>query len=290
MRKNVRWALGLALCCAAPACVLSTESVPGPGPWEAVDEGVSYVGGFVGINTLAPQHPLEVVGDAKAQRFRIDEDAYLAANGTDNIALYSAGKARLTAKADGTVLVSESDAVNDLEVVGHAALTSLTVSGVCVGPCTSDVRLKTNVAPLDGALARLLRLRGVTFDWKDPEAHGERERGTQTGFLAQEVEAEFPEWVTDGKDGYKRLHIRGFEALAVEALRSIDRHGRALAARVTALEEANARLAAEARAARESSARVAGMAAELAAERSARVKLEARLAALEAALQNPRAP
>ncbi len=84
----------------------------------------------------------------------------------------------------------------------------------------SDARLKTNVAELDGALAKLLELRGVTYQYKDPAAIHELE-GEQTGFLAQEVERVFPEWVETGADGYKRLSIRGFEALTVEALREL---------------------------------------------------------------------
>ena len=31
--------------------------------------------------------------------------------------------------------------------------------------------------------------------------------------IAQEVEQVFPDWVETGKDGMKRLSIRGFEAL-----------------------------------------------------------------------------
>lgn len=84
----------------------------------------------------------------------------------------------------------------------------------------SDARLKTNVAELDGALAKLLELRGVTYEYKDPAAIHELE-GEQAGFLAQEVERVFPEWVESGADGYKRLSIRGFEALTVEALREL---------------------------------------------------------------------
>lgn len=84
----------------------------------------------------------------------------------------------------------------------------------------SDSRLKTNVAELDGALAKLLELRGVTYEYRDPAAIHELE-GEQAGFLAQEVERVFPEWVETGADGYKRLSIRGFEALTVEALREL---------------------------------------------------------------------
>src|SRR5687768_5367909 len=58
----------------------------------------------------------------------------------------------------------------------------------------SDVRLKRNVSTLEGSLDKLLKLRGVTFEWKDPAKHVGR-FGVQTGFIAQEVEKVFPDWV-----------------------------------------------------------------------------------------------
>jgi hypothetical protein len=66
----------------------------------------------------------------------------------------------------------------------------------------------------------LLQLHGVTFEYKDPTAIHELP-GQQTGMIAQEVEKVFPEWVETGRDGMKRLSVRGFEALAIEALREL---------------------------------------------------------------------
>ncbi|MDO9712893.1 tail fiber domain-containing protein [Paracraurococcus lichenis] len=84
----------------------------------------------------------------------------------------------------------------------------------------SDERLKKDVAPVEGALGKLLRLRGVRFAWRDPTTAGGY-AGIETGLLAGEVEKVFPEWVETGPDGYKLLNIRGFEALVVEALREL---------------------------------------------------------------------
>jgi hypothetical protein len=41
------------------------------------------------------------------------------------------------------------------------------------------------------------------------------------GLVAQEVEKVFPDWVESGPDGYKRVTVRGLEALVVEALRQL---------------------------------------------------------------------
>jgi hypothetical protein len=84
----------------------------------------------------------------------------------------------------------------------------------------SDRRLKTNVKPLSGSLDKLLKLRGVSFQWKEPEKYGKL-TGTQVGLVADEVEEVFPDWVGVDSTGYKTLTIRGFEALAIEALREM---------------------------------------------------------------------
>jgi hypothetical protein len=112
--------------------------------------------------------------------------------------------------------------------------------------CTSDVRLKKNVAPLTGALDQLLKLKGVTFEWKEPSEHEHeagRGLGTQTGFIAQDVEKVFPNWVKQegytAPDGqkYRTLELRQIEALEVESIRALKAENDALTARVRALEE-----------------------------------------------------
>lgn len=83
-----------------------------------------------------------------------------------------------------------------------------------------DQRLKKNIRPLTKALERLLRLKGVAFEWREPEKYGNLV-GQQIGLIAQEVEKVFPGWVGTDEEGFKDLTIRGFEALTVEALKEI---------------------------------------------------------------------
>ncbi|HMC32215.1 MAG TPA: tail fiber domain-containing protein, partial [Candidatus Angelobacter sp.] len=102
---------------------------------------------------------------------------------------------------------------------------SLTVNGVITATqvpffVASDLRLKTNVEPLRDALGKLLQLRGVSFEWKDPVKMGGA-AGPQLGMIAQEVEKVFPHWVIDGPQGYKVLGAPGFEALVIEAMREL---------------------------------------------------------------------
>ena len=65
-------------------------------------------------------------------------------------------------------------------------------------PTSSDSRLKANVEQIKGALASLLSLRGVRFDWD--QAHGTQRsypEGRHIGVIGQDVEAAFPEVVSE---------------------------------------------------------------------------------------------
>lgn len=86
---------------------------------------------------------------------------------------------------------------------------------------SSDARLKKGVVGIESALDSLLQLRGIRFEWKDPESQGNM-TGPQLGMVADEVEKVFPHWVEEDPDGYKSLTFRGFEALTVEALRELN--------------------------------------------------------------------
>ncbi|MDO7851772.1 tail fiber domain-containing protein, partial [Hymenobacter convexus] len=84
----------------------------------------------------------------------------------------------------------------------------------------SDQRFKTNVRPIGSALASVLALRGVRYDWN---ALGVRHGGTagapQVGLLAQEVEKIYPELVSTDKDGYKAVNYAQLTPVLIEALK-----------------------------------------------------------------------
>jgi len=126
---------------------------------------------------------------------------------------------------------------------------------------SSDARLKENVQPIDGreALDTLSRLRGVTFEWINPEEHS---AGTRAGLIAQEVEAVFPDWIEEreaqGNDvdlipeeeKAKAVHFpHDFNAYVIEAVKALDAENQALSeiveeqdAAIDALQQQNADL------------------------------------------------
>ena len=80
---------------------------------------------------------------------------------------------------------------------------------------TSDLRLKTNIATLENSLESVLKLRGVTFNWKKAE-DGKK----QYGFIAQEVEEVFPDLVGTDSNGYKTLNYSGVIPVLTEAIKT----------------------------------------------------------------------
>ncbi len=93
---------------------------------------------------------------------------------------------------------------NDITVAGSVTATSFIY--------TSDVRLKDNIVPLSGALAKVKSLQGISFSWKDS---GQAE----IGFIAQDVEKIVPELVVTGNDGLKAVKYGNIVALLVEAVK-----------------------------------------------------------------------
>ena len=80
---------------------------------------------------------------------------------------------------------------------------------------TSDARLKENVVPADGFLARVKELNVVHYDYKNREAQEHQ----VLGLLAQEVLPHFPELVSrDDEDGYMGLDYSGFGVVAIRAI------------------------------------------------------------------------
>ena len=91
----------------------------------------------------------------------------------------------------------------------------------------SDARLKTNIAPLPASrgLSAVTRLDPVTYNWRDAE----RGTRTQIGFIAQNVQALFPELVTRTSstttytpDGTLTLNYDGFIPPLIKAVKELN--------------------------------------------------------------------
>jgi endosialidase-like protein len=115
----------------------------------------------------------------------------------------------------------------------------------------SDRRLKRDIAILPNALSQVQRLRGVTYHWnekglvyhikdiektwksttgsvEDDRALWAKKRaetvseitGLKIGFVAQELEEVFPQWVRE-EDGIKKIDTKELDAVLVEAVKEL---------------------------------------------------------------------
>jgi len=164
--------------------------------------GKSYFEGRVGMGTTSPTSQLHVNSPADVDPLRIQLN----------------GATKFAVKRNGYVAVGSNLLPSyQFEVAGDGTAGK---PGGGSWSNSSDARLKKNIRHLKDSLSRLMRLHGVTFEYKDPETINELP-GTRIGMIAQEVEKVFPDWVSVGGHGYKTLTFRGFEALTVEALREL---------------------------------------------------------------------
>ncbi len=86
----------------------------------------------------------------------------------------------------------------------------------------SDRRLKKNIAPLKSPLDKVSGLQGVTFEWKEAQWLNDDLRKTrQIGLVAQDVEKNLPELVSEDLAGYKAVSYTKLTAVLVEAVKEL---------------------------------------------------------------------
>lgn len=183
-------------------------------------------GGDVGIGTTTPEERLSVIGGIKVDQAGTNNGDLNAAikfgagatgegiaskrtsggnqNGLD---FYTNSTNRLSIANGGNVGIGMTSPSYKLDVNGVIRCTALTQA--------SDVRLKTDIRTLSGSLDSVMKLRGVSFDWKDagyPE-------GRQIGVIAQEVEKVFPELVSRDADGYESVAYDKLIPVLIEAMK-----------------------------------------------------------------------
>ena len=198
----------------------------------------------IGIDAPAPDLALDVrggIGSSQGPAF-VRLLGSVLSDGGDDILRIRSGGATVAFDGGDRIGIGTAAPVATLDVNGDAVFASdVTINGDLYlnggfWPL-SDARTKEQVAPLEHALETLLKLRGVSFVWR-PEF--DKDGRPQVGMLADDVESVLPQWVQPGPDGYKRLNTRGFEGLAIEAMRELDRRigqSEMMAARLEALEQ-----------------------------------------------------
>jgi hypothetical protein len=139
------------------------------------------------------------------ERMRITSGGQLAINTTSSVAGNASAKfvVKGASGADvGEVQVATNGTLAfDFRNSSGTQAGSITVNASTVAYNTSsDYRLKENVVPMAGALAKVLELNPVTYTWKVDGSAGE-------GFIAHELQAVCPEAVSGEKDATQKRQV-----------------------------------------------------------------------------------
>ena len=112
---------------------------------------------------------------------------------------------------------------------------------------SSDRRLKKNIKPIKNALPKILKLNGVSFNWKDhenaPQWTKDKYFGDPSGSLkdvgiiAQEVEEVLPEVTRDRHDGFKAVDYEKIVPLLIEGIKDQQSQINELKNKITKLEK-----------------------------------------------------
>ena len=143
-------------------------------------------------------------------------------SGVESIVDVTAGgmtDAELFAKViaqDGPGSGLNADLLDGNHAITFAQLAGATFTGTVTAPnfvSSSDARLKSDIAPISDALAKVQALTGVTFTMAGGETR-------QMGLIAQEVQAVAPEAVVEA-EGILRLAYGNLIGLLVEAIKDL---------------------------------------------------------------------
>ena len=151
-----------------------------------------YIGGDGNQNTL-------VFKTSTTEKMRIDSSGNLLVGTTSQpVSTYRQVIQYAGNVGQGGIMFNDIDGSQTFEACyfrkdgGQRGYIRVTTSGTTYAT-VSDYRLKTDAAPMTGALSKVMALNPCTYKWKETGKDGQ-------GFIAHELQAVVPECVTGEKD------------------------------------------------------------------------------------------
>lgn len=184
---------------------------------------VAIKGGFLGVGTVDPKGALHASGDLilglDQNNKKFIFHSRTNANG-DYLNITSDDAAGNWAWSNGIILMRTGQVIIGGGTPGTHRL-YVTGTAYSTGGWTgSDFKWKKNITPLKETLSEVLKLQGVTYDWRTDEYPGSGfDSGTQVGLIAQDVEKVFPLLVKTDTDGSKAVAYEKLSAILVEAVK-----------------------------------------------------------------------
>lgn len=222
---NTNSRLGIAT--ATPGTRLQVNGNMAVGSFSTAPANGIAVSGSVGIGTTAPADLLHLANTSGNSKVRVEgssgnssvefrtgstyvgafganhDDGYLFIYQGDNISF-----------RNGKVGIGNTDPVVKLDITAGSGRVQSPFSWLV----NSDIRYKTNITTLASSLNKVLAIRGVRYDLKD-EPNVIEGNGRYIGFIAQELETQFPEFVVTDSSGYKSVAYDKMTAVLVEAIK-----------------------------------------------------------------------
>jgi hypothetical protein len=145
--------------------------------------------------------------DVLAERMRIDSDGGVRINNTSNATFSAQLNTQFTTgfQCGMYLKVTNTSSSQSMMIFGNTnndAVGSISTNGSATSYATSsDYRLKQDIAPMTGALAKIALLKPVTYKWKVDGSDGE-------GFIAHELAEVCPNAVNGEKDAVQTVEIK----------------------------------------------------------------------------------
>ena len=146
----------------------------------------------------------------------------------------------ITVSPSGNFGIGTTNPNDKLDVVGDIDATGCIQtddSGTIGGTCVSDHRLKSQITYLSNSLEKVVLLKPAYYIWNEEHYKITSQHMMSVGLIAQEVEEVFPQFVTTGEDGYKRVRYDiELQMHVIQAVKELKHHNDELGARVEELE------------------------------------------------------
>jgi len=187
-----------------------------------------YVSGNVGFGTAAPAEKFHLRTASGDSKMRIEAPAashasiefysgtnYRAGIGFSNseghFYIYSGGNVSVK---DGNLGINTITPGQKLDIVAGNGRVQSSYSWLT----NSDIRYKKNITTLENTLSKVLTLRGVRYDVNE-DTESIPGQGKIIGFIAQELEEQFPEFVVTDDDGFKSVSYDKMTAVLLQAIK-----------------------------------------------------------------------
>jgi len=223
------------------------------------NSGISYI--RVSDNTTGPASGLRMGLSGSGNAYIINDEATkslsLGTSGTTQVRITDAGHVGINKTSPGMMLHIKQDVSNKGLRIEHNSATDYWDNGIGVstknykffynnsnkadiasvdGSYTqiSDRRLKNDIQYMPSVLSKVAQLKPATYYYNDNKDYSIR----STGFVAQEVEAVFPDLVRDMEGGYKGVVYDGFAVISIKAIQELNDKITKMQEEINALKEA----------------------------------------------------